>query len=388
MKSSGETRPRARAFGFTFGRLPTGPFNAITDVAGVQVGHCTVVQGEGPLAPGDGPVRTGVTSIIPHGGNVFTDKVTAAVHVINGFGKAAGFVQVAECGVLESPIMLTNTLSVGRVSDALVQYMLQQNDEIGVTTGTVNGVVGECNDGHLNDIRGRHVTEEHVFHALRTARAGEVAEGSVGAGTGMTAFGWKGGIGTSSRVVDVPEAAGAREMPNNYTLGALVLSNFGAARDLTIDGWPVGRFLPEPTTRPDTPAQATTGDGSIVIVLATDAPLDARQLRRVAARAVVGLVRSGSRLSHGSGDYVIAFSTTRRVRHTMAAEAATAAAPLLWPDDGPVMAGLLRAGGEATEEAIVNSLFAARTVEGRDGHRSEALPLHDVERIVRRLQPS
>lgn len=357
-----------------FGRLPRGPFNAITDVAGVRVGHHTLSEGEGALVPGRGPVRTGVTAIIPHEGNVFTDKVTAAVHVINGFGKAAGFIQVAECGVLETPVLLTNTLSVGRVSDALVGYMLARNEAIGVTTGTVNAVVGECNDGYLNDIRGRHVTEEHVLRALKDARGGPVQEGAVGAGKGMTAFGWKGGIGSASRV------------SGGYTLGALVLSNFGSAADLVVDGWPVGRLLPDPSDAGKTDPAGEEGDGSVVIVIATDAPLDERQLRRIATRSVVGLVRSGSRLSHGSGDYAIAFSTTRRVNHTMPDEPGEAITAPLWPDDGPAFARLLRAAGEATEEAVIRSLFKAHTVVGRDGHVRRQLPVTEVKRIIRRLE--
>lgn len=400
-----QTRPRARDFGLHFGELTPGPLNAITDVAGVAVGHCSVQFGEGPLTPGRGPARTGVTAVVPHPGNTFLDKATAAVHVINGFGKAAGFIQVQECGGLETPILLTNTLSVGRVGDALVQYMLRDNPAIGVETGTVNPVVGECNDGWLNDIRGRHVTEEHVFAALEAARSGPVAEGAVGAGTGMMAFGWKGGIGTASRVVPGPDGSG------RYVLGVLVLTNFGSARDLVVGGWPVGRFLPPPEEvarrlRDPAPQPAGPGDGSVVIVMATDAPLDSRQLGRVAARASVGLVRTGSRLAHGSGDYAIAFSTGRRIAHTLpsgVAAGAAASADLssafaspgnppeavpvrVLPDDGPVMAGLLRAAGEGTEEAVINSLFQARTVVGRDGHVGVALPVDEVVGLVERFR--
>lgn len=409
MSEAFHSRPRARDLGITLGQLQPGPLNAITDVGGVLVGHCTIVQGDGGLVPGDGPVRTGVTAVVPHGANTFTEKVTAAVHVINGFGKAAGFIQVEECGVLETPILLTNTLSVGRVADALVDYMLQGNPAIGRTTGTVNPVVAECNDGYLNDIRGRHVKPEHVFAALRDAKGGRVTEGAVGAGTGMTAFGWKGGIGTSSRLVPVGGQA-------DYVLGALVLTNFGVAEDLNVGGWPVGRFLPDPEA-PANPGDTDHGDGSVVIIIATDAPLDARQLRRIAARAVVGIVRCGSRLSHGSGDYVIAFSTANRFPHTLQADGVRAAleasgqvalagspveavrregmglkvklrpiATHLWADDSVVMAHLLRAAGEVTEEAVLNSLLQATAVVGRDGHLRRALPVERLRQLIERFE--
>jgi len=409
-------RPRAHEVpGLFLGRLPRGPQNAITDVPGVRVGHSTIIEGEGPLLPGRGPVRTGVTAILPHGGNVFAEKVPAAVHVINGFGKATGLVQVMECGVLETPILLTNTLNVGRVADALIDHTLAANREIGITTSTVNPVVAECNDGYLNDIQGRHVGAKHVAEALRAALAGgPVAEGAVGAGTGMSAFGWKGGIGTASRLVrrpgvlagrdgarweDAAEDGGVRLQDDAggggaaairprdyYVLGALVLSNFGAPEDLTVGGWPVGRFLRPPSPQPD-------GAGSVVVVLATDAPLDARQLRRVAERAVVGIVRCGGRLHHGSGDFVIAFSTAYRIAHTFAApqERPAAGVPVLpfdpvqlVPDDHPLMADLLAAAGEATEEAVLNSMFQAYTVVGRDGHVREALPVDEVARLIAR----
>src|SRR5690625_3184921 len=245
-------RPRASAVaGLRLGRLAAGPENAITDVPGVGVGHSTIVRGDGSLVPGQGPVRTGVTAVLPHGDNMFTEKVPAAAHVINGFGKAVGLLQVMECGVLETPILLTNTLNVGRVADALIEHMAAENPEIGISTGTVNPVVAECNDGWLNDIQGRHVGAEHVAEALANARAGgPVVEGAVGAGTGMSAFGWKGGIGTASRLVPTGD--------EHCVLGALVLSNFGAANDLLVGGWPVGRYLPAPGSDED--AQNGEGD--------------------------------------------------------------------------------------------------------------------------------
>lgn len=410
-------RPRAHDIpGLHLGRFARGAQNAITDVPGVRVGHSTIIEGEGPLVPGQGPVRTGVTAILPHGGNLFREKVPAAVHVINGFGKAVGLVQVMECGVLETPIMLTNTLNVGRVADALIDHMLVDNPEVGVSTGTINPVVAECNDGFLNDIQGRHVGPKHVAEALATARAGRlVAEGAVGAGTGMSAFGWKGGIGTASRLVSVTAATKteADNAAQNYVIGALALSNFGAPEDLSIGGWPVGRYLRRPANRigdvvdegvqtssqreaatgVDELREGREGDGSVVIVLGTNAPLEARQLRRVAERAVVGIVRCGGRLHHGSGDFVIAFSTAYRIPHTFEASVGSATAGVLpdsrpsvplWPDDHPVLIDLLTAAGEATEEAVLNSMFQAQTVVGRDGHVREALPVEDVARLVAR----
>lgn len=374
-------RLRATELGLALGRLRPGPKNSITDVGGVRVGHCTLIEGEGTLEPGRGPVRTGVTAVLPHGDNLFTEKVSAAVHEINGFGKPIGLSQVKECGVLETPILLTNTLNVGLVADALIDYMLKLNPAIGVSTGTVNPVVLECNDGDLNDIRGRHVKKEHVFSALERTSDGPVPEGAVGAGTGMTAFGWKGGIGTASRLVPAPDGG-------EYVLGALVLSNFGTPEDLVVGGWPVGRYLRPPNADEQRGEELnpSDGSGSVVIVLATDAPVDARQLRRIAARAVVGIVRCGSRLQHGSGDYVVAFSTGFRVPHGQAhAYVAPGAA---WSDDSPVIANLLLAGGEATEEAVLNSMLQAHTLVGRDGNVRYALPVDELTALLRRFDPT
>lgn len=256
-------RPRAREIGITIGALETGRQNSITDVADVKVGHFSLISGEGKLTPGMGPVRTGVTMILPHGRNLFQEKVIAAAYVINGFGKSIGLPQIIELGNLETPIALTNTLNVGIVADALIDVMLEKNEDIGVTTGTVNPVVGECNDGFLNDIRGRHVKKEHVFEALKKATQqgeGRPEEGSVGAGVGMTAFNFKGGIGTASRKLPAEI--------EKYTLGALVLSNFGSKQDLVIDSVPVGQELvtSEKKHKPD--------GGSIIVIIATDAPLN------------------------------------------------------------------------------------------------------------------
>lgn len=361
-------RVRAREAGVIIGELPIGPYNAITDVAGVRVGHTTLIGGEGRLRPSVGPVRTGVTVIVPHAGNVYRSKVSAAVHTLNGFGKVLGFEQVRELGGLESPIALTNTLNVGLVADALVQAALRQNPDIGVTTGSVNVVVGETNDGYLNDVQGRHVRAEHVWTALASAASGPVAEGTVGAGTGTVCFGWKGGIGTASRVLPI-ELGG-------FTLGVLVQSNFGRPRDLTIAGAPVGRWLTPPLQPP------TADDhGSIMMVLATDAPLEARQLQRLCGRAGVGLARTGGYYGHGSGDFVIAFSTTYRIEHE---PVGVTAGRVMVIDEGRVLDGLFRAVAEAVEEAIINSLFGAETVIGRDGHAAYALPVADVLKLLRR----
>jgi D-aminopeptidase len=354
-----QARFRARQLGLTIGDLPTGSRNSISDVDGVRVGHTTLIEGAGPLVPGRGPIRTGVTVILPHVGNVYRSKVRAAVHTINGYGKALGFEQVRELGVIESPIALTNTLNVPRVADALIDYAVEQNPEIGVTTGSVNVIVGETNDGYLNDLQGRHVQTAHVFTALSTA-SDEVAEGNVGAGTGTTCFGWKGGIGTASRLLPI-ESGG-------FTLGALVQTNMGRAPDLMIDGVPVGRLI--------TPDQYTDPieHGSIMIVLATDAPLSSRQLDRLARRAGAALARVGSYYGHGSGDFVIAFSTANQVAHDAPAGAITLTQTAL-ADEGRIIDGLFRATIESVEEAIVNSLCAAQTLSGRDGHVRYALPI-------------
>ena len=347
---------RARELGIeTIWQLAPGPHNAITDVAGVRVGHATVWFGEGALVPGEGPARTGVTVILPHAGDLYREKVAAAVHTINGYGKACGFEQVRELGEIETPIAFTNTLNVWRVADALVDYALRTNPTVGVDlrTGTINPIVGECNDSYLNDIQGRHVTPAHVFAALETASDGAVVEGAVGAGTGTTCYGWKGGIGTASRVT--PDATGG------FTLGALVQTNFGRSEELRFAGVHIGRFL--------RPSQSREQErGSVMVALATDAPLDSRQLQRLCVRAGAGLARTGATIGHGSGDFVIAFSTTQRVsKHTVA-------------DEAQVMEGLFPAVVEAVEEAVLNSLCAAETVVGRDGHIRHALPVALIAR--------
>lgn len=357
-------RPRPRDLGINLGTMSHGKHNAITDVPGVLVGQTTLISGDGPLVPGGGPVRTGVTAILPHGGNLFREKVPAAIHVINGFGKCMGQEQVEELGNLEGPIALTGTMNVGLVTDALIAYGIRENPGIGIDTSTINPVVGECSDSFLNDMQGRHVREEHVLAAIDSASSGAVVEGTTGAGTGMSAFGFKGGIGTASRVVD-----------EGWTVGVLVLANFGRKDQLTIDGVPVGRSLTGAIMEP--PER-----GSIMFVVATDAPLLDRGLRRLARRCAIGLGRTGSISGHGSGDYVIAFSPAEAVRVPHEPEAPTMKTEIVL-DSGRTIDDLFQATVEATEEAIINALFRATTLTGRDGHVREALP---VERVLEIMQ--
>lgn len=344
----------------TPGIFSPGKWNAITDVEGVLVGHRTLIQGDS--------VRTGVTAVLPHGGNLFQEKVPAAVYVGNGFGKAAGFLQVRELGNLETPIVLTNTLAVGTAIEAVVAWTLERPGNEAVRS--VNAVVGETNDGTLNDIRGRHVTAADVRAALASAASGAVAEGSVGAGTGTLALGWKGGIGTSSRVL--PRSLGG------YTVGALVQSNFGGV--LRIDGVPVGEKLGRYSFRQEVEedGRQENGDGSCMIVLATDAPLSSRNLERLARRAVLGLARAGSFLSNGSGDFVIAFSTRNRVPYEP--KGRTRTAEELHND---AMSPLFLATVEAVEEAVYNSLLRATDVVGLRGSRGEAIPVDRLRELLR-----
>jgi D-aminopeptidase len=369
-------RPRAREAGVIVGILPPGPLNSITDVNGVLVGHNTIVRGDN--------VRTGVTAILPHRGNLFREKVPGAVFIGNAFGKLAGSTQVNELGEIETPIMLTSTLNVPRVADALIDYMLALpgNEDV----QSINPLVGETNDGYLNDIRGRHVGRDEVFAAIKSARGGLIDEGAVGAGTGTVAFGFKGGIGTSSR--KLPASLGG------YTVGVLVQSNFGGI--LTINGAPVGRelgryYLKEQLgnrglspCKPGSPDSSSchSADGSIIIVIATDAPIDHRNLQRLAARAMMGLARTGAAGSNGSGDYAIAFSTATELRIFAGANNRNSKSPVtLLSNDA--MSPLFLAVIEATEEAIYNSLFRATTTTGR-GHTVEALPIDRTLEILKR----
>ena len=370
-------RSRARDLGMLLGTLSPGTENAITDVAGVRVGHATLMRGIGPLVRGVGPVRTGVTAVLPHEGNLFMNKVPAAATVFNGFGKSIGLMQIDELGQLETPILLTNTLYVGRVADALVAVMLEQNPAIGVSTlGTVNPVVCECNDGFLNDIQGRHAGEQDVRAALAQAAGGPVAEGNVGAGTGMIAYGFAGGIGTASRRL-------AQEH-GGYTLGVLLLANFGRRSDLLIAGVPVGRALEREDQSPRStlaPPPERREQGSVIVLLATDVPLDARQLGRLTRRVPLGLARTGTHMGHGSGDLAIAFSTAQRIPHDATPLAHTV---MVLNEQHPAIDALFLAVIEATEEAVLNALCAAHAIEGRDNHRVEALPQAAALAILRR----
>jgi D-aminopeptidase len=367
------TRPRVREAGLKIGILPTGALNSITDVAGVKVGHTTIMRGEN--------IRTGVTAVVPHGGNVFQEKVPGAVFVGNGFGKLAGSTQVNELGEIETPILLTSTLSVPRVSDFLLDYMLALAGN--ETVQSINPLVAETNDGFLNDIRGRNITKEDVFAAIKNAQAERVEEGSIGSGTGTVAFGWKGGIGTASR--RLPASLGG------YTIGVLVQTNFGGV--LSIDGAPVGielgKYFLKDTLEKENKQNSKTSenksnlndaaDGSIIIVIATDAPVDARQLKRLAARSMSGLARTGSAMSNGSGDYAIAFSVAPEVR-IKAGENLRSVKVL----SNDAMSPLFLAVIEATEEAIYNSLFRASAVKGKENRTVEALPMDATLKILRK----
>jgi D-aminopeptidase len=363
-------RPRARDLGIQIGIFQPGPHNAITDVQGVRVGHTTVVEGDA--------IRTGVTAILPHEGDLFRSRVPAALHVGNGFGKLVGVTQLRELGELETPILLTCTLCVWQAADAMVDWLLEQPGMGSV--GSINPVVGETNDGGLNDIRARPVRPEHVREALTSASDGAVAEGSVGAGTGTRAFGWKGGIGTASRVL--PETQGG------WTVGVLVQSNFGGI--LTIDGAPVGEALGQYSFRGDvtrTPPAETDqedGAGSIMIVIATDAPLSDRNLERLAARAMMGLGRTGSFAGNGSGDYILAFSTAEGVRRGTGGGGNTPPQPVAELPNGG-MSALFQGVVEATEEAVINSLLRATTVTGRGGVTAEAIPIPETLEVLRRF---
>jgi len=362
-------RPRARDLGIEIGIFQPGTWNAITDVPGVRVGQTTVIEGDA--------VRTGVTAILPHGGDLFRDRVPAAIHVGNGFGKLVGITQVRELGELETPILLTCTLCVWQAADAMVAWLLEGPGMQGV--GSINPVVGETNDGGLNDIRSRPVRAEHVRAALESADTGPVAEGSVGAGTGTRAFGWKGGVGTASRVL--PESQGG------WTVGVLVQSNFGGI--LTIDGAPVGEELGQYSFRGDvtrTPPAGTDqedGAGSIMIVIATDAPLSDRNLGRLASRAMMGLGRTGSFAGNGSGDYIIAFSTAEGVRRGTGGGGGAPPHPVAELPNAAT-SGLFQGVVEATEEAVINSLLRATTVTGRGGSTAEALPIEATLEVLRR----
>jgi len=349
-------KKRLRDYGIEVGVLKTGANNAITDVEGVKVGHTTLIKGDN--------VRTGVTAILPHSGNLFQMKVPAAIYLGNGFGKLAGYSQVKELGNIETPIILTNTLSVPTASNALITYTLSNPENQNV--GSVNSVVGETNDGYLNDIRGRHVTEEDVLNAIKNAKSGKVEEGNVGAGTGTICFQYKGGIGTASRVI--PKSFGG------YTVGVLVQTNFGGVFEL--NGVPIAKALD------NYPRSYTYDvDGSCMIIVMTDAPLSPRNLERLAKRAIMGLAKTGGIASNGSGDYVIAASTAKENLVPHQSKSLLQENKELKND---AMSPLFLATIEATEEAILNSLFAAESMTGRDGHEIKALPIEQVLEIMKR----
>ncbi|MFV8830263.1 P1 family peptidase [Alkalihalobacterium sp. APHAB7] len=337
---------RIRDYGVKIGELETGRYNAITDIAGVTVGHLTLSKAN---------IQTGVTAILPHQGNLFKEKLIASTHVLNGFGKTMGTIQVNELGTIETPIILTNTLSVGTAADALIEYMLDHNPEIGRTTGTVNPLIGECNDMILNDIRARAITKDHVLQAIENS-ASEFKEGTVGAGTGMVCYSLKGGIGSASRLIHLDHGT--------YTMGVLVLSNFGRLSDLTINEKAIGRSLEEAMSQ----HHEGRDKGSIIFIVGTDLPVSERQLNRIIKRTVTGLARTGSIISNGSGDIAIGFSTATKIPHEKPAKCLSI--PTIHEEDIDVA---FRAIGEATEEAILNSLITATHVDGRDGNERAVL---------------
>ncbi|MSP61045.1 MAG: S58 family peptidase [Myxococcales bacterium] len=369
-------RKRFRDLGLTLGRYPTGPHNAITDVAGVRVGHTTLIEGDGKMTAGKGPVRTGVTAIIPLD-NFFQDCAIAGVFVLNGAGELAGLTQVQEWGLLETPILLTNTMSVGKVSDAAVKWITRHQPKTGEEYDVLIPVVGECDDSYLNDSVGRHIRSEHIYRAIETAAPGPVAEGSVGAGTGMITCDFKAGIGTASRRVPAPDAPG--EGGSAYTVGVLVESNFGVMQNLRVDGVAVGELL-FPAYRDL--ARRVRSYGSIIVVVATDAPLMAQQIARLCKRAALGIGRCGSYAAHGSGELVVGFSTANRVPRVT--HGMTHRLDVLFDRaTGPLYEAVI----EATEEAILNALCAADDMRGRDGNFAPGLPLERLAEIMGRYRP-
>ncbi len=352
-----DERPRVREFGIKIGIMEPGKWNAITDVMGVKVGHVTLIEG--------GSVRTGATAVLPHDGNIYQEMVPGAIYVANGYGKLMGYTQVEELGVIETPIILTNTLSVPTAANGVITYTLSLpgNERV----GSVNAVVGETNDDYLNDIRGRHVKEEHVIEAIKIAESGPVEEGCVGAGTGTECFRWKGGIGSASR--KLPDTRGG------YTVGVLVQTNFGGI--FRINGYPLGVKLGNYAFKRDV---EVGGDGSCMIVCATDAPLDSRNLKRLAKRALLGIPRTGGYYSNGSGDYCIAFSTAKEARVDRDPDERTQKIDVL---RNRHMSALFLAAAEASEEAILNSMFKATPMEGYRGHKVDALPLDKVREIMK-----
>lgn len=366
MTVSANNRPRLRDLGIMIGMLQPGPLNAITDVAGVRVGHTTVIHGEGKLRVGKGPARTGVTAIHPHDGSAFASLTPAAIEVLNGAGEMTGRSQIDEYGLLETPILITNTLSVGEVHRASVKWLADRESTLGQAHFVIP-VVAETYDGYLNDINGQHVTEEHVVAALEGAIGGPVPEGNVGGGTGMRLFGFKGGLGSASRVVTIDDQA--------YTVGVLVQGNYGARNDLLVDGVPVGREMPVE------PSPSSDKDGSVIVVIATDAPLSDRQLGRLCRRGMLGLSRAGAVGRNSSGDLLLAFSN---MRGNLVDRFVSSAVRSMSQLDDTRMDPLFVATIESTEEAVLNALVAAETMTGRDGHVAEAIPHDQLLSTMRR----
>jgi len=371
-------RQRLRELGFSIGHLPTGRYNAITDVPGVRVGHTTLIEGDGPLVVGEGPVRTGVTAVLPHD-DIFHNRVIAGSFVLNGAGEVSGLTQVAEWGLLETPILLTNTLAVGKVSDAAVKWMTRHFPGIGTDYDVIIPLVGECDDSWLNDTVGRHVRSEHVYRAIEQASDGPVREGSVGAGTGLVTCDFKSGIGTSSRRVTL----GQNDAVRTHTLGVLVQSNFGVMRSLRIDGVPVGELLDPAMTA----NRRLKNAGSIIVIVATDAPLLSSQLVRLCKRAALGIGRVGSFAAHGSGEIIVGFSTANKVPRlgTQSSRDFTMTTSIEVLLD-EACDGLYEAIVECTEEAIINSLCMADQMTGPAGHVAPALPLDRLAPILRRAR--
>jgi len=371
MATSSELYSRARDIGIIIGELPTGSHNHISDVSGISVGHSSLVQGEGKLDPGKGPIRTGVTVIFPHCNNIYQNKACSGVFIANGFGKATGVQQIKEMGVIETPIAITNTLNVGLVWDAILDWMLEENPQIGISMGSVSPVVTECYDGFLNDIRGRHVKTNHVREAIDEAlNGGTLQEGSIGAGTGMTVYQLKSGIGSSSRIIE--------QRKGGFTVGVLSVPNFGRIGDLTIKGVPVGKKLSILDKLDKKPQK--TPDGSIITVIGTDAPLTSRQLERLARRAFVGISRTGSMIGNTSGDFIFAFSTSNLHKHyskkpTISTERIDS--------EGYVMDDLFRASIEATEESIINAMLMSPTMKGRDDNEVYNIPVDELLNILK-----
>ena len=363
-------RPRIRDIGVAIGRYPTGPYNAITDVPGVRVGQVTKVEGEGALVPGTGPVRTGITAVRPASGSVFEKRVFAAGYVLNGAGELTGLSQIDEWGLLETPILLCDTLAVGRVADATVAWLSRRHPTIGQEEDVVIPVVGECDDSYLNDTVGRHVSQSDVWTALDTARPGPVAEGNVGAGTGMQSFDFSGGIGTSSRIVRI---AGI-----DCVLGALVLSNFGSLENMRVDGIPVGELLAH--RYESMPRRGPAG--SIIVLVATDVPMVHRQLARLSRRAALAIGRAGGYVAHNSGEFIVAWSTANRVPRRRPHARYRAELVL-----DTALDPLSEATIDVVEEAILNAICAGVPVIGRSNHSSPALPIDEVRKILRKYHP-